>query len=80
MALDTPQIGTRSVLIGNKERWKCVLDEEKVAIVDDDSKGITRPGLYLHGNLAGKGLEFDNVIVDYSREISEDEEEEKRLR
>lgn len=69
-----------TVLIGNKERWKCVLDEEKVAIVDDDSKGITRPGLYLLGNLAGKGLEFDNVIVDYSREISEDEEEEKRLR
>ena len=28
----------------------------------------------------GKGLEFDNVVVDYSWEISEDEEEEKRLR
>lgn len=69
-----------TALIGNTERWKRVLDEEKVAIVDDDSKEITRPGLYLLGNFAGKGLEFDNVIVDYLREISEDEEEEKRLR
>ena len=69
-----------TALIGNTERWKRVLDEEKVAIVDDDSKENTRPWLYLLGNFAGKGLEFDNVIVDYLREISEDEEEEKRLR
>ena len=69
-----------TVLISNKKSWKCILDAENVAVVDGDSEGIAKPGLYLLGDLMGKGLEFDNVIVDYSREISEDEEEEKRLR
>ena len=42
--------------------------------------GILSPGLYVLGNLMGKGLEFDNVVVDYTHEISGDEEEEKRVR
>lgn len=67
-------------MISNKKSWECILDAKNVAKANDDSEGITKPGLYLLGDLMGKGLEFDNVVVDYSREISEDEEEEKRLR
>lgn len=69
-----------TALISNKKSWECILDAKNVAKANDDSEGITKPGLYLLGDLMGKGLEFDNVVVDYSREISEDEEEEKRLR
>lgn len=69
-----------TALIGNKKSWEDILNEDNKAKANDDSEGITKPGLYLLGDLMGKGLEFDNVVVDYSREISEDEEEEKRLR
>ena len=38
------------------------------------------PGLYLVTEWMDKGLEFDNVVVDCANSVSEDEEEEKRLR
>lgn len=42
--------------------------------------GAFRPGFYLLGNLTGKGLEFDNVVVDCSTMVGDDAEAEKRLR
>lgn len=38
------------------------------------------PGFYAIGEMVGKGLEFDNVIVDYNRMIADDLAGEKRLR
>ena len=40
---------------------------------------ILEPGFYLLGTKGGKGLEFDNVIIDYVQAIEEDEEAEARL-
>lgn len=39
-----------------------------------------RPGVYCFTELKPKGLEFDNVIVDYEREVDvRDEQREKRI-
>ena len=69
-----------TVLISNKRNWDVALSSAGIAVVKVKPGDISQPGLYLLGDLMGKGLEFDNVVVDYAREISEDEEEEKRLR
>ena len=41
---------------------------------------VLSPGFYAIGEMVGKGLEFDNVIVDYNRMIADDLAGEKRLR
>lgn len=78
--LADPERHETTVLISNKRSWDDMLSSAKVPITRAAPGNISRPGLYLLGDLMGKGLEFDNVVVDYSWEISEDEEEEKRLR
>lgn len=43
--------------------------------------GGVRPGVYCFGQLKTKGLEFDNVIIDYSSELDQqDERRERRIR
>lgn len=43
--------------------------------------GGIRPGVYCFAQLKAKGLEFDNVIVDYTREVDQrDERRERRIR
>lgn len=43
--------------------------------------GSVRPGVYCFAQLKTKGLEFDNVIIDYSRELDQqDERRERRIR
>ncbi len=43
--------------------------------------GAVRPGVYCFAQLKTKGLEFDNVIIDYAREVdSQDERRERRIR
>lgn len=75
-----PALGETAALITSDfGRWANILQSARVPYKGDFSS-ITTPGLYILGALAGKGLEFDNVVVDYVRELSEDEEEEKRLR
>lgn len=68
-----------TVLISRRS-WERDLRSAGVAITKAEPGNISRPGLYLIGDLSGKGLEFDNVVVDYVRDHSEDEEEEKRIR
>lgn len=78
--LSDPNRQESTALIGSVNYWSPKLKSERVAVVRSKPGAILEPGLYLIGNLQGKGLEFDNVVVDYSSEAGEDEEEEKRLR
>lgn len=78
--LSDPSRRETTVLISNKRTWEDALRSAGVPVAKVAPGDISRPGLYLLGDLMGKGLEFDNVVVDYAWEISEDEEEEKRLR
>lgn len=78
--LSDPSRRETTVLISNKRTWEDALRSAGVPVAKVAPGDISRPGLYLLGDLMGKGLEFDNVVVDYAWEIGEDEEEEKRLR
>ena len=70
-----------TALISNKRGdWENKLQTSGIPVVKAGPGDIMGPGLYLIGAMVGKGLEFDNVVVDYTRPFSEDEEEEKRLR
>lgn len=69
-----------TALISDKRGWTKLLGESGVPVIDPKKADYLHPGLYLVGDLKGKGLEFDNVVVDYTQEHSDDYEEEKRLR
>ncbi|MGI6221584.1 MAG: hypothetical protein ACOYIP_06940 [Coriobacteriales bacterium] len=69
-----------TAFICNRASWKNRLKNAGLETNEAIGGDIFEPGLYLLGNLAGKGLEFDNVVVDYTTEIGEDEDAEKRLR
>lgn len=69
-----------TVLISGKRSWYARLQDEGIKFKGAKSEDYCEPGLYLITEWMGKGLEFDNVVVDYTHEVSEDEEEEKRLR
>lgn len=71
---------TTALITGKKWLWDSKLRAAGVPVLQAADGEIRHPGLYLIPNLAGKGLEFDNVVVDYDREDSEDGEAEKRLR
>lgn len=71
---------TTALISDKRSDWEKTLKESGIPIVKADPGDITNPGLYLIGVMMGKGLEFDNVVVDYANPFSEDEEEEKRLR
>lgn len=79
--LANPNLNQTSVLItGSFSDWESRLRAANVPFMRKQAGDILSPGLYLIGNLTGKGLEFDNVVVDYTREIGEDADEERRLR
>ena len=79
--LSSSTIKQTIALISRKKRlWMRLLSAAGIHAIDNAEGNVRPSGLYLIGDLMGKGLEFDNVIVDYSYEVSEDEEEEKRLR
>lgn len=75
--------GTRetTVFIGDTDKWKDALWGSDLRVSSfKGSGGAAQPGFYLLGNLTGKGLEFDNVVVDCSTMVGDDAEAEKRLR
>lgn len=72
----TAVIGKTNVLVA--ESKKLPTGELSFAAVDE--KPVTEPGLYECRAKKGKGLEFDNVVVDYSYVAGDDYDEEKRLR
>jgi len=78
--LANPALGETTALISGKRIWPQRLASAGISAAQGVSGDICEPGLYIIGDLMGKGLEFDNVVVDYSRDVSEDEEAEKRLR
>jgi superfamily I DNA/RNA helicase len=79
--LTDPRLNQTAALITGRQRnWEELLRSEGIPFSRKPAGDILSPGLYILGNLKGKGLEFDNVVVDYMQEFSEDEEEEKRLR
>ena len=71
---------TTALITGNRDRWESALRSARISVENAYRGDISKPGLYLLGDLQGKGLEFDNVVVDYTKEAGEDEEAEKRIR
>lgn len=71
-----------TALIGNTKYWCSVIERNDIdyACLSDFDVDITSPNLYILGPKKGKGLEFDNVIVDYRHDVEEDFAAEKRLR
>ena len=70
-----------TVFIGDTGKWKDALWGASLRLNSfKGSGGAAQPGFYLLGNLTGKGLEFDNVVVDCSTMVGDDAEAEKRLR
>ena len=72
--------GETTALISGRQNWARILRDAGLGYSSKKAGNISGPGLYLIGDYQGKGLEFDNVVVDYTRVSSEDEEEEQRLR
>lgn len=70
----------KTVIIGNKAKWQAMLRERRIPYKDASGGYISKPGLYIINDLISKGLEFDNVIVDYDHPVAEDEAGEQRLR
>lgn len=72
---------TTALIIGNeKKKWEDDLEKAGIPAAHEQQGTAGNGTIHLIGNFEGKGLEFDNVVVDYSQEVGEDEEEEKRLR
>lgn len=72
--------GQTTALIGNVDHWTKVASAAQFPLICPEAGQVLAPGFYAIGELAGKGLEFDNVIVDYNRMIADDPAGEKRLR
>lgn len=66
-------------IIGNSPYWTERTRTEGLAPIDPRRGNILDPGLYILGVKGGKGLEFDNVIIDYRHATEEDEDAEARL-
>ena len=72
----TAVIGKTNVLVAESKK----LSTGELSFAAVDEKPVTEPGLYECRAKKGKGLEFDNVVVDYSYVVGDDYDEEKRLR
>ena len=55
---------TTAVISGNTQPWFKRARERGIEIGNPRDGGVLDRGLYIIGHLGGKGLEFDNVIVD----------------
>ena len=71
---------TTALITGRREDWRRKLRSGGIQPVEAMPGSILSPGIYVLGDYMGKGLEFDNVVVDYAREASDDAESERRLR
>ena len=71
---------TTALITDNYVEWEQALKRAGIPFASRAAGDISKPGLYILGTLMGKGLEFDNVVVDYNKQLGEDMEEEKRLR
>lgn len=69
-----------TAIIGNEKKWRQLVGRRGIGAQSASEGTILNPGLYLVPQFKSKGLEFDNVIVDYDRTLGEDEEAENRLR
>lgn len=73
--------GQTTALIGNVGHWMGVAARAQFPLRCPEEPGdVLTPGFYAIGELIGKGLEFDNVIVDYRGMLADDLAGEKRLR
>ena len=78
--LSDPDRNETTALISGRRTWYRRLIDAGVNYKGSQTEDYFKPGLYVITEWMGKGLEFDNVVVDYTGKVSEDEEEEKRLR
>lgn len=78
IAAHTPNETT--AIIGNVRYWQNLSTQYNLNLVEPAPGKVIEPGFYIIGDYACKGLEFDNVIVDYTRMLGDDIESEKRLR
>ena len=70
---------TVAVISGDLQRWFSLTRDRALAPVGPRQNGVVDPGLYVLGARAGKGLEFDTVIVDCARIFEPEEETLQRL-
>ena len=70
----------KTVVIGDMNKWEKLLKQSGIETKSAYMGSISEPGIYVISELTGKGLEFDNVIVDYDRIVGDDDAAEKRLR
>lgn len=68
-----------TVVIGRKKHWQESMRNHGIDCRDITSGDVSKQGAYAIGYKAGKGLEFDNVIIDYYKAFDSDEEIEARL-
>jgi len=74
------QPGSSIALIGNTGKWESLLNRHGISFYPTWAKDFTSGGIHLLSERAGKGLEFDCVVVDYVEPLEEDESAEKNLR
>lgn len=74
------QTGSSIALIGNPAKWEPLLMQRNIPYHASWEMNFTDAGLHLLGVRAGKGLEFDCVVVDYTNPLEEDEAAERNLR
>lgn len=61
------------VISANPKYWFGLARAHGISATNPKSGGVLDPGLYIIGEMGGKGLEFDNVIVDCSQFNETDE-------
>ena len=73
---------TTALISWRARDWRNDLVHAGVRVVrsNPSDPGFDKPGVYVIGEKDGKGLEFDNVVVDYSHGVGGDEAEERRIR
>lgn len=64
---------TIAIISGDVRRWRACAREKGLTVMDPREEGVLAPGLYIIGQLGGKGLEFDDVIADCAQMAEPDE-------
>lgn len=70
---------TVAIISGDVRRWWACARERGISVMNPREEGVLTAGLYIIGQLGGKGLEFDDVIVDCAHMAEPDEETLKNI-
>lgn len=70
---------TVAIISGDVRCWRACARERGISSMNPREEGVLAEGLYIIGQLGGKGLEFDDVIVDCAHMAEPDEETLKNI-